>query len=97
VYDVKGKTFTYTAANWPALEWYFEADMRAPSGAARAHLWDVTDGVSVTDSELKSTSSTFARFRSNLLTLVDGHKYRAEFATIEGDSGEVRSATVIGY
>lgn len=96
VFGVQGKGFTYTAANWPGLTWYFEVDMRATAGVACARLWDITIGASVVGSEITTNSTTFVRQRSNALTLIDNHKYRAEFGTVVGDSGETCSATVIG-
>lgn len=96
VFALHGKTFLYTAANWPTLSWYLEADMRATTGTARARLWDVTAGAAVASSDITTTSTTFTQVRSSAVTLTDAHEYRIQYGTFPGDNGETRGATLIG-
>lgn len=93
-----GQVWLYTAANWAARSWYFEATFRSLAGGAisRAKLYDLTAAADVADSALMSTSATISRQRSAALTLVDGHEYEARFGSGGGFSAAGRGARLLG-
>lgn len=93
-----GQIWLYTAANWAARSWYFEATFRSLAGGAisRAKLYDLTAAADVADSELMSTSATISRQRSVALTLVNGHEYEARFGSGGGISAAGRGARLLG-
>ena len=83
-----GLPFLYTTANWsgtPSI--FFEVFMRATSGTARARLYNETDAVAVTNSDVSTASVTYVRIRSAALTLTDGKVYVAQFGTEDGAGG----------
>lgn len=93
-----GQRWLYTAADWAARSWYFEATFRSLAGGAtsRAKLYDLTAAADVADSEVTSTSATISRQRSAALTLVDGHEYETRFGSGGGFSAVGRGARLLG-
>ena len=68
---------------------YFEAIIKTqdPAHTAKARLYNITDGIVVSGSEITTTSTTTQRLRSGALTLPSGAKeYRTEFG---GDGGGI--------
>lgn len=98
IWLVSGQRWLYTAANWAARSWYFEATFRSLAGGAtsRAKLYDITAAADVANSEVTSTSATISRQRSAALTLVDGHEYEARFGSGGGFSAAGLGARLLG-
>ena len=90
-----GLPFLYTAANWGSVSFYLEVFLQALSGTALARLYNQTDGVAVTNSELSTTSGSFVRLRSSALTLVDGKVYNVQFGSEDSNSGAFRGAKIV--
>lgn len=95
-YALVGRSFLYTAANWGAVAFYFEAFFRATGGTVRARLYNVTDGAAVADSEVTTADAAFNRQRSAdiLGNLIDGKEYQTQVRQ-GGGTGEIHSATVV--
>lgn len=69
------------------FDMFYEVQMRMASGTiVRSRLWNKTDSVAVTGSELTTTSATMVRLRSGLLDLDNGSEYQPQFVS-EGGSG----------
>jgi hypothetical protein len=96
-YTLVGRTFLYTAANWGAVAFYFEAFLRATVGTVRARLYNTTDSAVVASSEVTTANAVFNRQRSADISgnLVDGKEYRAQTSPGEGGAGEIHSAVVV--
>ena len=93
---VPGVPFLYTAANWGAVSWFFEAYFRSTSAKALARLFDTTIGAEVAGSVLTLDAvPTMTRVRSPVLTLTDGHEYVAQFGTQDAGAGAMLGAHLI--
>ena len=96
--NLQGPPFLYTAANWGAVSWYLEVDMRDTSGVALARLYDVTDAAAVANSVITDNSVDdyeYVRSRSAAMTLVDGHEYRVQFGVQDGGQGGALGAKLV--
>ena len=90
-----GLPFLYTAANWGTVSFFLEVWMRAATGTARARLYNETDGVAVTGSDLTTTSGSYVRLRSGALTLTDGKLYNVQYGSEDADSGAFRGGKLV--
>lgn len=91
-----GIPFRYDAANWHSeIKFYFEVYMRASSGTVYAILYNKTEQVKVTTSQVSTSSPEFQRLRSPELTLIDGKTYRAQFCKAAANTGEFLGAQLI--
>jgi len=88
IYNSSGVPFTYSAANWVGISFYFQVYFRASVGTVRARLWNDTDSTPVGSSDLLTTSSTFVLSQTPVVTLVDGKRYVGQLAKDAGASGE---------
>lgn len=70
-------TNLHTLDNWlPSTQFAFEAPILAQTGGTGyAALWDMTSNAIVTGSQISTTSSTVAVFRSAKFSLTPGHVY----------------------
>lgn len=75
-----GAVFLFTAANWGAVQFVFEAYFRASVLTGKARLFNKTDNAPVAGSDLLTTSPVPVRMRSGALTLVDGREYVTQIA-----------------
>jgi hypothetical protein len=78
------KTYLHDAAAWNGtLNVYLEATLASSnaSGTAYVDLYDATDTVEVTGSEISISGTTVTRVRSSAITLTDGHIYYVRFKT----------------
>lgn len=92
----RGRPFLFTAANWGGtVNFFLEVYLRATSGTAEAELYNVTDGATVANSNVSTTSSAFVRLRSAAVTLVDGKEYRLQLAREVAAGGAILSAQIV--
>jgi len=91
-----GMPFRYDTANWHGeIKFYFEVYMRASNGTVYATLYNETDQVKVTTSQVSTSNSEFQRLRSPEFTLIDGKTYRAQFCKVAANTGEFLGAQLI--
>ena len=96
-YTTLGKLFLYTASEWAtAVVYHLEATFRATSGTVYVRLFDETAAAAVTNSEVSTSSSTVARYRSSAVTLVDGNEYRIQVGIDPSAAGAILGASVLG-
>lgn len=96
IYVSAGKIFLFTDAEWEdSFSFFFEATLRATSGEAKAHLFDITADAIVAGSEVTTTSATNVRLRSGAITLVDGNKYTAQYGTTSSSAGGASGGVLI--
>jgi len=81
----------------PSATFSFEAVIKYGGGAnqAYAYLWNITDGVEVSNSRISTTNTTFTRVRSNPLSLSAVKEYRAEIEVALGETMTCKLAKVI--
>ena len=92
-----GKLFLFTAAQWAsAIDMRMEATFRATTGEVGVRLFNETDSVAVTNSEMVTSSSTLARARSSAITLVDGKEYRIQVGVNTGAAGGLVGGSIVG-
>ena len=97
IWSSYGIPFLYTAANWSGATWYLEAYFRSTSAKALCQLYDNTAGAAVANSLLTADGATPtpSRYRSGVLTLVDGHEYRIQFGNQDQGAGAFLGAQLI--
>lgn len=61
-------------SDWDDMEWYFEATFKAGTGTAHVCLRNVTDGGTVTNSGISTTSTSYVSVRSSAMTKLTGTK-----------------------
>ncbi len=97
--DVSGTDFYFDTNDYPSLaESYFSASIRLfnGNGTAFVRLFDVTAGIEVWGSEVKTNSQSFTFVTSDRLTLRSGnHLYRVQAKSLTADttvfnSGQLR-------
>ena len=70
--------------------------MKATTGTVLARLYNLTDGTPVIGSDLSTSSLSFVRLRSGVLTLTDGKEYVAQKGKVGLNAGELQIAELIG-
>jgi len=90
-----GVPFLYTAANWGAVNFYFEAFYKATTGTVYARLYNVTDSSAVANSQVSTAQVVYQRDRSAALTLTDAKTYRAQFGKEGADAGKFLGAKLV--
>lgn len=95
VYLLQAGAFSYVAANYGTVAFFFEAFHRARSGTAYARLYDVTLAAAVAGSTVNTASATHVRQRSGALTLTDGSTYEAQFGKSGTDTAAAKSGKVV--
>lgn len=95
VYFLQAGAFSYVAANYGTVAFFFEAFHRARSGTAYARLYDVTLAAAVAGSTVNTASATHVRQRSGALTLTDGSTYEAQFGKSGTDAAAAMGGKVV--
>ena len=93
LYTAYGMPFLFTETEWSGGVFTLEVYMRAITGTAYARLFNTSDMVAVTGSDLSTASAAFVRLRSGPLALVDAKEYRVQFA--RDSSGEFLGAKLV--
>lgn len=96
--NISGTEFNLNTADYPGLkEAYLEVNMRLfnGNGTAFVRLFDVTAGVEVWGSEVKTGSQTFTAVTSDKLTLRSGnHLYRIQAKSLTADTTVYNSGSI---
>lgn len=74
-YTIPGSEFTFNKANYPgAKSFYFQTNLNTDSSdhPAYARLYDATDSIGITGSDVNSTSTTLAQVQSGQLNPFSG-------------------------
>jgi hypothetical protein len=96
-YTSVGKFFLFTASEWASAVIYkLETTFRATTGEVGVRLFDVTAGAEVAGSEVLTSATALARYRSGAVTLVDGNEYRIQVGVDVGAAGAIVGASVLG-
>jgi len=90
-----GVPHLYIVADNIGLTYALETYMRATAGRVNARMYNETDAVAVSGSELFTESAAFTRQRTGSVALIDGKVYRSQFARSTGGAGEVLSAAPV--
>jgi hypothetical protein len=76
-------------------KFYFEAVIRASSGATAYAALYTAGGSYVTGTEVTTTSTSFTRVRSAEITLTNNTEYRLRIKTSSGGTGYLRNARIV--
>jgi hypothetical protein len=82
----------YRAAKNAGLSFGLQVEMRAVAGGVNARLYNDTDNLPVSGSDLFTASTAFVLQTTPALALADNKYYVAQLARSVGGTGEVRSA-----
>ncbi len=97
VWTSLGKFFLYTNAEWAtSVVFQLEVTFRSTSGLVAMRLYDVTAAAPVSNSQLSTSSSNIARYRSSAFSMVDGNEYRIQTGVSSGAAGAVLGASLVG-
>ena len=99
-YDTDNQQFFYyQSGNYDTpgtvSKFYFEAVIRASSGATAYAALYTSGGSYVTGSEVSTTNTTFTRVRSGEITLTNNTEYRVRIKTSSGGTGTIRNARIV--
>lgn len=72
--NVEGSFIEITFSDFPDHEFYFEMIGKTDAGTGYWRLYNNTDSVAITESEITSTSTSFERIRSSAITKPSGTK-----------------------
>ena len=93
---LRGRPFLFTSANWGATVIFnMEVFIRSTSGTAEVELYNVTDGIIVTGSNVSTASASFVRLRSGTITLTDGKEYRLQLKREASGGGAILGGHLI--
>jgi hypothetical protein len=84
--DVLGSINSINFDDWPDHSWYFEMIGKTDAGTGYFQLYNVTDGVAISGSEISTTSTTPIRLRSSSLSKPSGTKViKIQHKVVGGD------------
>lgn len=83
-------------SDWNDMEWFFEATLKAGTGTGKVRLYNVTDAVAVTESEVTTTSTSYVSVRSGSIPKPSGVKtYVVQYGhTPSGGGGDYINLTI---
>ncbi len=96
VYTTIGKFFLFTTAEWASeVLFKLEASFRSTSGGSvGVRLIDAASLAVVTNSEILTSSTTPARYRSAQIVLTDAREYRIQIGISSGEAGGILGAAI---
>lgn len=96
--DLPGTEFNFNTSDYPNLvSAYLEINMRLfnGNGAAFVRLFDISAGIEVWGSEVKTSSQSFTALTSEKLTLREGnHLYRIQARSLTADTAVYNSGRI---
>lgn len=72
-----------------------EAFLKATTGTYQVRLFDLTDNLPVSGSDIQVTATSFAVERSNPITLTSNHDYRFQEIDTVSNGGEIKRLTLV--